>query len=889
MSLNLNLSLSLDDLGSFDGSDGDAMTPRSPQGLHYNPIGLTIGELSPSRSVSSSAAESYARNELHSVHGVHMHVQENAKIPLLNQAVDRTNSSIRANYHPKSPPDDGGFSLAELFLNKESKYRESQSLNYAGFGSFLDDVAMVGSNSSSRRPSVEGKRRGDQPTLDDDTHLEIDALTAAIDPTPWSEIERKMNILPMSGMDSSAATRETHTHDSFHPHHYSYYPYGRHHQLPIPERIPSPPHMAPPPPLPPKNDSVDSQSGDIAQALARAAALASVAPPPISTSTSLLASTSIPLDSVAVKKEENTTTSSEVTTTTTTTNKHPTKAQHPPPPPHTKKSTPTTHRPTSHISRHRATYSPPEHAVAHATSRASVMAAASQKNQYGFGGNHMVPSVPAPPPMAPPTEVLEKPPPPQNAFISNAPSLPALSSESSVGHSGAAYERKKQRAKDARVKLNDAIERLSIAMSLAGSQSKQRSNLLGARISKTEQRSKSLEINEECVKLSESAKKWDRPSFVATAASLVQALNSQCESLTRELICLQERLDATTGTTSGVPGSVPLPLNNTQTVIESTPKRHQTSTDNADQSPCKRIRTENPPTTSHDPATADDHTSVQKPSDETIIFGTAATMLDPLSLCRCHCVSKTWRDLGVFQDDSIWLELAVKRFGFFNVRQWTEKMEDSETDGSKLSQKRLYRAMNGANVMPHIQNTTGLTLLGDAKIPGRMSAWVFMVERSNGETVRSVKRDPTITTPGTGAYQSRPVVELRIVLQNTAMGHNPIIIKNQQIAVDVSTRRSGGELQEIYWDDRFTKVVKALDGTNYQGNRETSSRFDVQGELCRLGLFDAAIINVHIDAKGCSTTSKFRQRSNFTKILISLEGTTVPMVIPFLRDGSQGH
>lgn len=191
--------------------------------------------------------------------------------------------------------------------------------------------------------------------------------------------------------------------------------------------------------------------------------------------------------------------------------------------------------------------------------------------------------------------------------------------------------------------------------------------------------------------------------------------------------------------------------------------------------------------------------------------------------------------------------------------------------------------------MPHIQNTTGLTLLGDAKIPGRMSAWVFMVERSNGETVRSVKRDPTITTPGTGAYQSRPVVELRIVLQNTAMGHNPIIIKNQQIAVDVSTRRSGGELQEIYWDDRFTKVVKALDGTNYQGNRETSSRFDVQGELCRLGLFDAAIINVHIDAKGCSTTSKFRQRSNFTKILISLEGTTVPMVIPFLRDGSQGH
>ena len=118
----------------------------------------------------------------------------------------------------------------------------------------------------------------------------------------------------------------------------------------------------------------------------------------------------------------------------------------------------------------------------------------------------MVPSVPAPPPMAPPTEIFEKVAPPQNAPAANSLSLPALSSESSVGHSGAAYERKKQRAKDARVKLNDAIERLSIAMSLAGSQSKQRSHLLGARISKTEQRSKSLEINEECVKLAEQAK-----------------------------------------------------------------------------------------------------------------------------------------------------------------------------------------------------------------------------------------------------------------------------------------------------------------------------------------------------------------------------------------------
>jgi len=458
------------------------------------------------------------------------------------------------------------------------------------------------------------------------------------------------------------------------------------------------------------------------------------------------------------------------------------------------------------------------------------------------------------------------------------------SSEASSGNSGVAYERKKQRAKDARIKLNDAIERLSIGMSLAGSQSKQRIHLLTSRISKTEQRTKSLQISDECVKLAEQAKKWDRPSFVATAASLVQALNSQCESLGRELVCLQERLDAAAGSTRGVPGSIPLPLaQSSATPSQSNHKRQEHPTDVIDETPMKRIREqsngENGSTTEH----------VEVSEDEKKIFVFVARMLDPISLSRCPCVSKKWRDMESFGDDSAWLQLAVKRFGFFNVRQWTEKLEDGEKEGTtNVPKKALYRAMNAANVMPHIQHE-GLALLGDAKIPGRISGWIFMVERSNGETLRSVKREPSTATAGSGLYQSRPVVELQIVIQNTAMAYQPVVIKNQQITVDVSTRRSGGELPEIDWDERFSKVVKALDGTKNLRGKDSQSRFEVQGELCRLGLFEGAIINIHVDAKGCSTTSKFRQRSNFTKILVSLEGTTVPMVIPFLRDGSQGH
>lgn len=37
------------------------------------------------------------------------------------------------------------------------------------------------------------------------------------------------------------------------------------------------------------------------------------------------------------------------------------------------------------------------------------------------------------------------------------------------------------------------------------------------------------------------AKKWDRPSFVGSAASLIQGLNAQCEALMREVQTLHEQ------------------------------------------------------------------------------------------------------------------------------------------------------------------------------------------------------------------------------------------------------------------------------------------------------------------------------------------------------------
>jgi hypothetical protein len=275
------------------------------------------------------------------------------------------------------------------------------------------------------------------------------------------------------------------------------------------------------------------------------------------------------------------------------------------------------------------------------------------------------------------------------------------------------------------------------------------------------------------------------------------------------------------------------------------------------------------------------------------IVESVAKMLDPVMLCRCRSVSKRWSEMSCFVDNDLWLSLAIKRFGFYNVRQWNERLEDVDGVSGKVPSLRLYKEMNAANVMPHFSHE-GMSLLGDAMIPGRASGWVFLVERSNGETLRSVRQPPNGVEgegPKTGSYQSRPVVELRIIIQNIGMGNQPIVLKDQCVAVDVSTRRSGGELKEIDWDDRFKKVVRNLDGTYRRLPLDAKSKqcmLDGRGVICKLELFETAVIEVHINARGCSTTSKFQQRSNFTKLLVTLDGTTIPLVIPFLRDHHHG-
>jgi hypothetical protein len=189
--------------------------------------------------------------------------------------------------------------------------------------------------------------------------------------------------------------------------------------------------------------------------------------------------------------------------------------------------------------------------------------------------------------------------------------------------------------------------------------------------------------------------------------------------------------------------------------------------------------------------------------------------------------------------------------------------------------------MDSGNVKPYCK-LEGSLVLGEARMPGKVSAWASMVERSNGETIRSVVLESDNLT-----YSSLPVVELRLLIQNTGLVDYPVVLKEQMITVDASTRRRGEEMKEISWDDRFKKVVLNLDGTP-RASVERSESQNMVGELCRLKLYEAVVLVVHTNARGCSTTSKFQQKSNFTKVLVTLNGTTVPLVIPFFRDISNG-
>ena len=172
-----------------------------------------------------------------------------------------------------------------------------------------------------------------------------------------------------------------------------------------------------------------------------------------------------------------------------------------------------------------------------------------------------------------------------------------------------AYERKKQRAKDARVKLNEAIEELALSIDLAGSQSKERynyivktTNCVNVHVAPSSSGSTATsatagtgaagaggsgapppqvpqhplaKLMDETIQQTSDAKKWDRPSFVGLSATIIRNLNAQCEGLMREVAQLRNLARSQMTTTAGgvvdkvtsACGGVVVPLQSTSSPV----------------------------------------------------------------------------------------------------------------------------------------------------------------------------------------------------------------------------------------------------------------------------------------------------------------------------------
>lgn len=531
------------------------------------------------------------------------------------------------------------------------------------------------------------------------------------------------------------------------------------------------------------------------------------------------------------------------------------------------------------------------HAAAHAKTKASIAYATAQRSKFGFGGDHKVPSVPAPPPGAriPPSALIGKVPrpggnlPPQIML----PPLPKLTPKD-VGSTIIAYERKKQRAKDARIRLNEAIEELAVAIDLAGAQSKERFNYLtghsnlsgGSAVPKGSDsviyKQKYLAtLMSNTIKESSTAKKWDRPSFVSLSASIITSLNAQCEALLKEVSSLRGATNE-----DSVPSCVQLSPSSGDS--NSVSHLHDEATEPAK----KKAKSDFSATTC---ALAEEQQrrldSMRNVTANSKLVQRIASFLDPSSLCRCCCVSKSWTKQNIFQNQDLWLNLCIMRFGATAVRMWQEYEDDEDDKQTSASPTMdLYCRMAERNVKPPFCSPLqGSAFMGGSSLDGLVSGWVSLMERSNGETSRSVMLNQG--GDGKRCYGPIPVIELRILLQNTGYSNGVISFPDQQIAVDASTRRKGEKMMEVCSDERFKKRVLHIEKRGE--DIVTQSKSLCLDNMCSLSLFEYAVLSVHIHARGCSTASKFCNRAKKIQLLVSINGTTRPLVIPFYSINGQ--
>ena len=589
------------------------------------------------------------------------------------------------------------------------------------------------------------------------------------------------------------------------------------------------------------------------------------------------------------------------------------------------------------------------YSVAHSTPKASILHATVQRSKFGFGQQHKIPSVPGPPPklkstsVAHATSALRPPLPPRappstnaikagasSAFPLYKPIAPQLKQVNpqcpthlpDSGGSVVAYERKKQRAKDARVRLNEAIDELAVAIDLAGSQSKERLNYMVkitntqpdavasssatlTSTSTTRPQHHLVKFFDDTIHQAGTAKKWDRPSFIGLSATIINSLNAQCESLMREVAQLRSTAkgkedseivkSCLMGSSKAVAEITPHSLIDPSSSRSRSSSPDKSNANNAVEQfqlavPELTMKSEernssviSNPTSACEERLADAmHNTVTSPN----LLQHIASFMDPSSLVKCMSVSKRWRTQNIFNNTEIWLNMCIKRYGASAVRKWQDTNHEDDLLTSECANNIvnviMYRRMSELNIKPHSQ-MEGTQLLGGAKSSdGLVCCWVSLLDRSNGETSRSVMQKVVKDGKTMISYLPIPVVELRLLIQNTGYSRGAIIVPDQQFTVDASTRRKGDKMLEVLGDERFkAQILNVERSPSPSGKPDSQQRESLSHEMCHLRLFESVVISVHIHAIGCSTTAKFCNRARKIQLLFSIDGTTRPLTIPF--------
>jgi len=405
-----------------------------------------------------------------------------------------------------------------------------------------------------------------------------------------------------------------------------------------------------------------------------------------------------------------------------------------------------------------------------------------------------------------------------------------------------AYERKKQRAKEGRIKLNESIEQLAIAISNAQAtcighmKASEHLAIVNSDLSLFTQSSPIVQQANRVTEVASKAKKWDRPTFIGIAAELIHTLNDQCDTLYHDIYNLKQHQQHLKSSLPATPASA---ASNPLAKPSNSSKRQRTATENE----------ATLPQASYGPAG-----TFSPLLSCTSAFQNLVYFLTPACLTNMRKLGRTFRYASALQSDQTYRQLSIVRFG--------SKIKTSNIGRISIPWIDKYKLLVSRDTLPFSEffpNPMGSSRKWSSMSPSLSasnfpSAWVSLVTRSNGETNRAVLQADQ-------QYKAMPIVLLRVLIQNTTA--KQITIRDQLITVEVHSSFCPSFI-EVRSDPRLGKSYFSLSGKVY--NKVQPDRSIV------LKIFESVILQVHVHATNCGNEAKFHVAAKKMSLMLDVDG-----------------